>query len=706
MTAHLNRKQQEISFFFLVTLKMLPTKILDSYTKYKFGLLSILLFLFLSSLCILSYYSIISDQKIDKLKQLEVAGNMTHLDFKNIIRHNTAALEDLRDRIVESSGEFKTYLNSETERIIEQNPAIEFVEFIDSTGVITFIAPLEPNKQALNLDLKKIAYRYPSWLENAKDTLTNITPWVNLTQKGQAFLVDVPVYYDNRFHGTITAGMDFKNQFDNISSKQNIFSVQIKDNAGNIFYSYNNPKLKSFKEDQIFTQLLKPIPQQPGVTWKFEFIFSSKSELRATASQNYLLALGVFLSMLTGLLAYFYMLAKRRSQQYMIMNQKLNGLNEELEIERIKAEDASTAKTQFLSHMSHEIRTPLSAILSISEILEGKKLSGSEKEFLKLMQNSSQTLLNLVNNILNIDRIESGKIELAEQVFSPFIALQKIVEIYSQAAQVKGLKIITNFAEVQDPRVVVGDISRTEQIFTNIVSNAVKFTEVGTITVIYGEKEVNGELQIYVSVADTGLGIDPSQLEIIFERFKQLDFGITKKHQGSGLGLAITKMLVQLMNGTIGVESELGKGATFKVSLRYPTVGIQDNIENERKYRDYSHLNVLIVDDNLLNRKILGKILSKKNITPDFSEDGADAILKCASKSYDLIFMDVHMPGKDGFEIVQYLRKIGNTAIILGFSADATKESVERGIKVGMNDYLTKPIQQETLFAIFSKYFL
>ncbi len=684
---------------------MLPTKILGLYTKYKFGLLSILLFLFLASLCILSYYRIISDQNVIKLKQLEVAGNMTHLDFKNIIHHNTAALENLRDRIVESEGDFKAYLNSETERIIAQNPSIEFIEFIDSTGVITFIAPLEPNKQALNLDLKKIDYRYPSWIENAKDTLTNITPWINLTQKGKAFLVDVPIYYDNRFQGTITAGMDFESQFYNISSKQDIFSVQIKDNAGNIFYSYNNPKFQSFKEDQIFTRYLKPIPEQPAVTWKFEFIFSSKSELRATASQNYLLALGISLSLLSGFLAYFYMLAKGRSQQYLIINQKLNGLNEELEVERIKAEDASKAKTQFLSHMSHEIRTPLSAILSISEILEGKKLSVSEKEFLKLMQNSSRTLLNLVNNILNIDRIESGKIELAEQIFSPFITLKKIVDIYAQAVQLKGLNIVTNFLKLQEPKTVIGDISRTEQIFTNLVGNAVKFTDVGTVTVTYEEVEVNGELQINVTVADTGLGIDNSQLDIIFERFKQLDFGITKKHQGGGLGLAITKMLVELMKGTISVESELGKGATFKVSLKYPTVAIQNNNENLRKQIDFSYLNVLIVDDNLLNRKILGKILSKKKITPDFSEDGADAILKCTSTNYDLIFMDVHMPGKDGFEIVEYLRKIGNTAIILGFSADATKESVERGIKVGMNDYLIKPIQQETLFAIFSKYF-
>src|SRR5690606_22101695 len=153
-------------------------------------------------------------------------------DFQKIIGYNINSLEDLRDRIVESNGNFKVYLNPETKRIINQNQSIKFVEFIDSTGIINFVAPLAANKEALNLDIKTIAYRYPSWLAHAKDTLINITPWVSLTQPGKAFLVDVPVYYSNRFQGTITAGMDFKEQFDNISAKQALFSMLIKDDHG------------------------------------------------------------------------------------------------------------------------------------------------------------------------------------------------------------------------------------------------------------------------------------------------------------------------------------------------------------------------------------------------------------------------------------------------------------------------------------------
>ncbi len=684
---------------------MLSNKLVERFGKYRFGLLSLFLFLFLTALCVLSYYRTINDQKQAKLHQLEIAGNLTYSDFQKIIGHNINSLEDLRDRIVESNGSFMVYLNPETKRIIKQNQSIKFIEFIDSTGIINFVAPLEPNKEALNLDIKAIAYRYPSWLAHAKDTLTNITPWVNLTQHGKAFLVDVPVFYNNRFQGTITAGMDFKQQFDVISAKQNLFSILVKDDQGNVFYSYNNPDPDSFNSNQIYTHELNPIPQRAINDWKFEFMFYSPSELQATTLQHFILALGIFLSLLIGLLAYLLLLANRQSHKYKIINLKLNELNTALDKERIRAEDASSAKTEFLSNMSHEIRTPLSAILSISEILEGKQLSESEKEFLKLMQNSSRILLNLVNNILHIDKIESRKIELSSDVFSPFLTLQKIVEIYEPAVKLKNIKIVTNFKDTSKPKNVLGDVSRTEQIFSNLISNAIKFTEIGKITVNYHEQENNGNVSINLKVSDTGIGIDDSKMEAIFERFKQLDFGITKKHQGSGLGLAITKSLIELMGGSIDVESTVGKGSTFTVSLEFPQVVNINKNKKIKQYPNLSYLKVLIVDDNLLNQKILAKILSRSQINADFSQDGDDALRKCASMHYDLIFMDVHMPGKDGFEVVKHLRKMDNTAVILGFSADVTKEALERGIKAGMNDYLTKPIKQETLFAILNNYF-
>ncbi|QQX76099.1 MULTISPECIES: response regulator [Aequorivita] len=672
--------------------------------EYKFGLLSLLIFLILSTLCVLTYYWTLQDQKEDKLKQLEVLGSLTYRDFEKIVHHNINSLEDLAGRIMESNGAFAKYLQSDTERIIRQNQGIKFIEFINESGIITFINPLEPNRKALNYDIKS-HFRYSDWIAVSRDTLTNITPWITLTQSGKAFLVDVPIYYDEKFKGTISAGMDFKPEFDNLSSKQNLYSILIKDEKGNIFYSYNNPSPEIFESAQIFSKTLSPLSNNISGSWKFEFMFDSKDELKATSLQNKILALGIFLSFTIGLLAYFFLMAKQQYIRYKLINRKLNTLNEDLRKERIRAEDASRAKTQFLSNMSHEIRTPLSAILSISEILEGKELSSSEKEFLKLMQNSSKTLLNLVNNILHIDKIEAGKMELSRELFNPFLTLKKIVEIYAPTATMKGIELITNFDSVKNPKNVMGDLSRTEQIFTNLINNATKFTEKGKIEILYEEISLEGKLKLIFIVTDTGIGIEPSKMPQLFERFTQLDFGITKKHQGSGLGLAITKTLTEMMGGTLEVKSKLGEGSTFTVSLQFPIAEHQEEIIKTRSYRDLSYLKVLVVDDNVLNQKILVKILSKNNIEPDVSKDGDDALLKCASKHYDLIFMDVHMPGKDGFEVVKHLRKMDNTAVILGFSADVTKEAIERGIKAGMNDYLTKPIEQEALFATLNKYF-
>src|SRR5690606_31100272 len=308
---------------------MRQNNLMDFFRKSKFAFFSFFLFLVLSALCFLSYYRTINDQRDAKLRQLNIIGNLTYLDFKKIIRHNIISLEDMRDRIVESNGKFKTYLKADTERIIYQNQSIKFIEYIDSTGVINFIAPFEPNIKAYGLDIKSVGYRYGDWIGNSNDTLVNITSWVDLTQDGKAFLVDVPIFYDRNFQGTISAGMDCNSEYDNISSKQNLFSVQVKDEVGTIFYSYNNPKPEIFKADQIYTQSLVPLLNGKTGAWKFEFMFYSDSELTATTLQKSILALGVFLSFLIGLLAFSFLWANKQSQKYKLINQRLNILNEE-----------------------------------------------------------------------------------------------------------------------------------------------------------------------------------------------------------------------------------------------------------------------------------------------------------------------------------------------------------------------------------------
>ncbi len=668
--------------------------------------MSTILFLALSTLCILIYGHSLKIHKEEKIRQLHAAGSLASQDFERTIYNNILSLQGLKDRIVESNGDFFKYLENDSRRIIIQNPALKFVEFIDSTGTIRTVVPLEPNKQVIGLDITKIEYRYPDWLKHSEDTMTNITPWVNLTQNGKAFLVDVPIYFNNSFQGTISAGMDFKSQFDNISSKLIEYSILIKDELGTTFYSFNDPNPVKHGFDGIFRHTLKNIDEKISKPWSVQFMYKSEEALQASTSQKFSLFIGILFSLIISLLAYFFLLANKQSQKYENANIKLTALNQELSKERKKADEASVAKTQFLSNMSHEIRTPLSAILSISEILEGQKLEEHEREYLDLMRDSSKTLLNLVNNILQFDKIESGNVKLSKNTFKPKLLIKTIIDIYKPIITDKGLVLVSDIDENSPPNVVIGDLSSTEQIITNLISNATKFTESGRIEIVYEEILTTNFLKVKFCVLDTGIGIENSKIESIFERFTQLDYGVTKKHQGSGLGLAITKRLIDLMNGKIEVTSTLNKGSIFKVELDYRLS--KSPIANPKvveRDKDFANLKVLVVDDNKMNQMILVKILSKINILADKASDGDEALKMCASTFYDLIFMDIHMPGKDGFEIAKQIRKTNKESIILGLSADVTQQAIDDSNKSGMNDYLTKPIEQKHLFETLDFYF-
>ncbi len=671
----------------------------------KYLFFSVLLFLVLSTICFIVFVHSVFYHKDEKIKQLQVAGSLAEKEFQKTIQNNIISLESLKERLAESEGEFIKYLENDSYRIIRQNPALKFIEYIDSSGVIRKVTPLAGNEAIVNLDIKKIAYRYPSWQENTKDTLTNITPWVDLTQKGKAFLVDVPLYYNNRFQGTITAGMDFQSQFDDISSKLDDYSIQIKDDVGTTFYAYNNPLPEMYKDPMVFKAPLIPTKARQNV-WMFQFMFKKGTVVLATESQKVAMVIGLVFSAIISLLAYFYLLAKQQSHKFEKAIKRLEILNTDLDAEKNRAQEASEAKTQFLSNMSHEIRTPLSAILSISEILEGQKLSPEEHEYIHLMRHSSKTLLKLVNNILNFDKIESGEIEFSQEPFQPKALLKKTIDTYSHNIVKKEVRIIGNLDSTTPAISAIGDSSAMEQIYINLISNAIKFTERGTIEITYREIPVADFLEIHFEIADSGIGIPESKLEVIFERFSQLDQVVTKKHQGSGLGLAITKKLVNLLNGSITVSSKLGEGTTFSVKLNLPLEAqITSDTEVQNSKSDYGHLKVLVVDDNILNQLILVKILSKKNIVADTASTGDEALDNCNQKQYDLIFMDVHMPDKDGFEVVKQIRKTDTESIILGLSADVTKHAIEYGISIGMNDYLTKPIEQKNLFATLDKYF-
>ena len=660
--------------------------------------------LLLVSICFVFYFDLNKRLVNEQIEQTETVGNLALQDFQRTVRNNIYALENLKDRIEESEGAFMSYFDSDANRIMHQFSAIKFIEWIDSDGIIQRITPYEPNKAAHLLDLKNIEYRYDEWLHNSQNRVTNMTAWVLLTQSGKAFLVDVPMFLDGEFNGTVTAGMDFGTQFDKISESLKDHSIQIKDENGTVFYQYKAADLAKQELQRSFKELMVPVSNSAD-RWEFEMIYTGNPVYKQRASiQKIVLGFGVVLSIAISMLVFLFLKTRHNAKTQLLVNDTLQLLNDELEVQKVAAQQASSYKSDFLSNMSHEIRTPLNAILGFVDILQTKKLLKSEQLYLKLMGNSSQTLLGLVNDILDMDRIASGQTQLAQDVFQPSRRIQQVVKIYAPQIEDNRLQVVLHI-EADEAHTVISDSPKFDQIITNLLTNAIKFTSEGTITISYKEVVVEEHLQISYSVRDTGTGIPEERLSSIFERFVQVDHGIKKRHMGKGLGLSIINELIHLLGGTIRVTSEVGKGSEFFVDLSLPLT-VNDETATDLPPRDLSYLNALIIDDNRINRMILYNTLQQLGINADTAGSGADALDKIESQHFDVVFMDIHMPEMDGFEATEQILKVSPTTKILGVSADVTLEAIKKGTQVGMADYLTKPIDKKKLFLALHRLFV
>ncbi|QNJ98664.1 ATP-binding protein [Constantimarinum furrinae] len=668
----------------------------------RFYWISVMIFLVMSLLCTFLFLRARDNLQKVYYNQIKTSGSLASHDFERTIRNNIISLSNLKARLEESDGAFQQYLFSDAERLIGQNEALQFVEWINKDGIITDIVPLEPNKTVIGLDISKIEYRYTNWREKSLSGITNITPWVKLTQGGKAFLVDVPVFYKEEFQGTITAGMDFKKQFDNIGRNLEEHAILIKDDVGNVFYSFNDPQPANFPDSRVFTTQLKPNPAS-NENWTFYFLYRDNAVYKErTRVQNSALGVGLIFSALLSLLSYFFLAARFKAKKFESLNFSLNQLNNELELEKEKAFKASQAKTQFLSNMSHEIRTPLNAILGFANILKDRDISKTEGVYVKLMHNSANALLSLVNDILDIDKIESGEIKIDHDEFSPSKRIKKIVDTYTPEIYNKGLVVETNIEAVYKKK-VIGDRSKFDQIFTNLINNAIKFTPEGRIKVHYSDEIQDGNLIVTVFIEDTGVGISQSKLDYIYDRFVQAEDGIRKRHAGGGLGLSITKELVSLLDGTIEVESKENEGTKFTVTL--PFLLSSGTITDENNDLDFTGTKALVVDDNRLNRIILMNYLNAIHVKSVGAANGKEALRCLEMEDFDLILMDIHMPQMDGFETVSHIRSGMIETLIIGVSADVTRQAIEKGMRVGMDDYLLKPINKSDLYAILQKHF-
>ncbi|MCD4697640.1 MAG: response regulator [Bacteroidales bacterium] len=385
-----------------------------------------------------------------------------------------------------------------------------------------------------------------------------------------------------------------------------------------------------------------------------------------------------------------------------IEHNRLN-LENELKAASLMAENANKAKSQFLANMSHEIRTPLNGIMGFSEILINQETDKRKYQMLKLIEESGQQLFRIVNDIFDYSMIEAGKITLKETYFSPKDIVIETVDYFSASAKEKGLTVVVDDKDVQSEK-LFGDYVKLNQILANVISNAIKFTEEGSVLIITSTKQTGDKTEFKITVEDSGIGIDPEQLENIFIEFEQIENYLTKRIKGTGLGLAITKRLTDFLNGQITVESEPGKGSRFIIQIPFLTQTNQKTeliMENhiEKRENESREVKILLAEDNEANQFLIKAITKSQNWDITVVDDGEQAVDAYKTNDYDLVLMDVQMPSMNGYEATKEIREFekesGKHTPIIALTAYAMKSDKNLCLEAGMDDYISKPFKRQ-----------
>lgn len=544
-----------------------------------------------------------------------------------------------------------------------------------------------------------IAFNYPRWKLVDYDSFADAADMV-MNEKADCFLMGTSqaLKYDNE--------RDFKS-VPLTKTMEACFAVR---EGEGILLSILNKTLKDMPSDMLTSALAIYDSTADKVTF-YDFVKDNMLAFFVTA--------GVFVITIIGIILVLLQKARKAEAVAKLAANDTQKLNDKLEIALKKAEDASLAKTRFLNNMSHDIRTPMNAILGYAQLMEdnlkGKNLPETS-EYLKKLQQSGNLLLSIINNVLDMAQIESGRMEIDENYGRIEDIRQTLFEIFGDEAKKKNL-VLQYTINVEHENILT-DTTKVKEIFVNILSNAIKYTSSGgSVKVSVDELpcDEDGYMMVRTRVSDTGIGMSQEYLTNIFEAFTREQNTTKSKIAGTGLGMSIVKKYVDLLGGTINVESELGKGSTFTVTLKHR---IADESYYVKKYIEESETgseilegrNILLAEDNDLNAEIAEAILESAGLKIERVEDGiqcVNRIEKMPADTYDMILMDIQMPQMDGYKATQAIRNLPDkdkaSIPIVAMTANAFEEDKRDAIAAGMNGHIAKPIQVDKLLSTLSE---
>jgi two-component system, sensor histidine kinase len=405
---------------------------------------------------------------------------------------------------------------------------------------------------------------------------------------------------------------------------------------------------------------------------------------------------------------------RETKQQLELMNAKLIKATETATKMAAEADKANTAKSEFLANMSHEIRTPMNAIIGFGEVLSEESMTEEQKGYVKLILDSGKHLLGLINDILDFSKIEAGRIKAESVECNTSELLANVDSLMLPSAKQKNLELAI-ICTLEIPQIIVTDPIRLRQCLVNLVSNAIKFTEKGSVKLTVQPLVREQKHFIEFKVIDTGIGIPPEKLDAIFDAFTQGDGSTTRKYGGTGLGLTITRQVVNLMGGDVTVISEVGKGSTFTLTVPVNVVSdVNQDARHSQELINESHENddlngrfsgrVLVVEDSLTNQMLIKLMLEKLGFVITIAEDGFQAIDAMNGQVFDLIFMDMQMPNMNGYDATKKIRKLGIKTPIIAMTGSITHEDEKKCIESGCDEYVSKPINKSHLLKVISKY--